>query len=97
MKKQATAAQIPVMSVYAASQKLGVRVQSIYRWLEDGTLQRYTAVEGGTVLVISESVETLMEKRAQEQARKAAAAELAEARAAEHAAELERVTGGQPA
>jgi excisionase family DNA binding protein len=63
MSKQATPAVTPVMTVAVAARKLGVTPQTIYRWLEDGCLERYTAVEGETVLVVAASVERFAEIR----------------------------------
>jgi len=51
------------MTVAEAARKLHVTPQSVYRWIDDGTLERYAAIEGNTILVVAASVDALMKKR----------------------------------
>ncbi len=54
---------VPIMTVAEAARKLHVTPQSVYRWIDDGTLERYAAIEGNTILVVAASVDALMKKR----------------------------------
>ena len=59
MRKQ-TAQLVRVMTAAEAARRLHVTPQTIYRWLGDGILERYAAVEGKAVLVIAASIEKLL-------------------------------------
>lgn len=56
-------AQLAVYTVKEAADRLGVSLTTIYRWLEDGTLQRMTTLGGTAKLVGAESVYRLKAER----------------------------------